>query len=158
MLQSLLVFSYYWKGATTPLALVLADVLVRRCRPTEGYNLLFLPPDTTSHTFSDWILLKHNTIIWRPRFIQFSYWTHQYHWSTKSINTSIINLWINETLKPCQQHSHQNTEQTKKLCNKNHTQLQLQISYFILHMLLWCTKAACICAFTKANPHIYLQF
>ena len=105
--------SCYWKGATTPLALVLANVLVHRCRPTEGYNLLFLPPGTTFHKFSDWILMEHNIIIWRPHFIQFSYWNHQYHWSTQSINTSIINLWITqywitETLSTkC---SHQNTE------------------------------------------------
>ena len=32
--------SFSWKGATTPLALVLADVLVHRCQPIEGYNLL----------------------------------------------------------------------------------------------------------------------
>ena len=41
-----------WKGATTPLALALAKILVRRCWPTEGYNLLFLP-GTTFHKFSD---------------------------------------------------------------------------------------------------------
>ena len=53
--------SFFWKGATTPLALVLADLLVRRCRPTEGYNLLFLP-GTTFHKFSDWIY-EHQSII-----------------------------------------------------------------------------------------------
>ena len=47
--------SCYQKGATTPLALVLADVLVCRRRPTKGYNLLFLPPGTMFHQFSDWI-------------------------------------------------------------------------------------------------------
>ena len=50
-----------WKGATTPLALALAKILVRRCWPTEGYNLLFLP-GTMFHQFSDWIH-EHQTII-----------------------------------------------------------------------------------------------
>jgi len=54
-------FSFSWKGATTPLALVLAKILVRRCWPTEGYNLLFLP-GTTFHKFSDWIH-EHQSII-----------------------------------------------------------------------------------------------
>jgi len=45
-----------WKGATTPFALVLADVLVRRRWPTI-FSLLGTP----FHTFSDWIHLKHNT-------------------------------------------------------------------------------------------------
>ena len=44
-----------------PLALVLAKILVRRCWPTEGYNLLFLP-GTTFHKFSDWIH-EHQSII-----------------------------------------------------------------------------------------------
>ena len=43
-----------WKGATTPFSLALAKILVRRCWPTEGYNLLFLL-GTTFHKFSDWI-------------------------------------------------------------------------------------------------------
>ena len=53
--------SFSWKGATTPLALALAKILVRRCWPTEGYNLLFLP-GTTFHKFSDWIH-EHQSII-----------------------------------------------------------------------------------------------
>jgi len=41
--HNLLLFSSFsWKGDTTPLALVLAHVLVRRCRPTKGYNILLL--------------------------------------------------------------------------------------------------------------------
>ena len=44
-----------------PLAFSLAKILVRRCWPTEGYNLLFLP-GTTFHQFSDWIH-EHQTII-----------------------------------------------------------------------------------------------
>ena len=55
--------SFFWKGSTTPFALVLAKILVCRCRPT-----LFSPPGTTFHKFSDWILLKHNTIIWKAMF------------------------------------------------------------------------------------------
>jgi len=47
-----------WKGAPTLFALVLAKILVRRHRPT-----IFSPPGTPFHTFSDWILLKHNTTI-----------------------------------------------------------------------------------------------
>jgi len=46
--------NFSWKGATTPLALILAKILVHRCWPTEGYNLLFLP-GTMFHIFSDWI-------------------------------------------------------------------------------------------------------
>ena len=53
-LQLSLVFQLSWKGATTPLALALAKILVRRCWPTEGYNLLFLL-GTTFHKFSNWI-------------------------------------------------------------------------------------------------------
>jgi len=54
--NSLSFSSFSWKGATTPsLALALAKILVRRCWPTEGYNLLFLPPGTMFHQFSDWI-------------------------------------------------------------------------------------------------------
>jgi len=90
MLQPLLVSSCYWRGAPTPLALVLANILVRRRQPT-----IFSPPGTTFHTFSDWILLKHNTIIWRPHFIKFSYWTHSYHWSSKQ---SILASSISESL------------------------------------------------------------
>ena len=44
-----------------PLALALAKILVRRCWPTEGYNLLFLP-ETTFHKFSDQIH-EHQSII-----------------------------------------------------------------------------------------------
>ena len=44
-----------------PLSLALAKILVRRCWPTEGYNLLFLP-GTTFHQFSNWIH-EHQTII-----------------------------------------------------------------------------------------------
>ena len=80
--------SFSWKGATTPLALVLADVLVRRCEPTECSSLhsfsssywkgattplalvlakilvrrhwprIFSPLGTTFHTFSNWIHLN----------------------------------------------------------------------------------------------------
>ncbi len=60
-LQLSLVFQLSWKGATTPFAFVLAKILVRRCWPTEGYNLLFLP-GTTFHKFSDWIH-EHQAII-----------------------------------------------------------------------------------------------
>ena len=60
-LQPSFVFSFSWKGATTPLALALVKILVRRCWPTEGYNLLF-HPGTTFHQFSNWIH-EHQTII-----------------------------------------------------------------------------------------------
>ncbi len=53
--------SFSWKGATTPLALALAKILVRRCWPIEGYNLLFLLGNTF-HKFSDWIH-EHQSII-----------------------------------------------------------------------------------------------
>jgi len=79
-------------GATIPLAFVLADVLVRRRQPTISFH----PPGTTFHTFSDWILLKHNNIILRPCFIKFSYWTHKYHWSSKQ---AILATLISESLK-----------------------------------------------------------
>jgi len=46
--------SFSWKGATTPLVLVLVEILVCRLLPAEDYNLLFLP-GTTFHKFSDWI-------------------------------------------------------------------------------------------------------
>jgi len=48
----LLFSSFSWKGDTTPFALALAKILVRRCWPIEGYYLLFLP-GTTFHEFSD---------------------------------------------------------------------------------------------------------
>lgn len=53
--------SFSWKRATTPLALALAKILVHRCYPTKGYNLLFLPR-TTFHKYSDWIH-EHQSII-----------------------------------------------------------------------------------------------
>ena len=53
--------SFSWKGVTTPLALVLAKILVGRCRPTEGYSLLFLL-GKTFHKFSDWVH-EHQSII-----------------------------------------------------------------------------------------------
>ena len=60
-LQLSLILQLSWKGATTPFALALAKILVRRCWPTEGYNLFFLP-GTTFHQFSNWIH-EHHTII-----------------------------------------------------------------------------------------------
>jgi len=59
--NSLSFSNFSWKGATTPLALALAKILVHRCWPIEGYNLLFLP-GTTFHKFSDWIH-EHQSII-----------------------------------------------------------------------------------------------
>jgi hypothetical protein len=50
-LQLSLVFQLSWKGATTPFALALAKILVRRFWPTEGYNLLFLPGTNFSSIF-----------------------------------------------------------------------------------------------------------
>jgi len=44
----LLVLQTPYKGATTPFALVLADVLVRRYSLTKGYNLLFSSRDHVS--------------------------------------------------------------------------------------------------------------
>ena len=82
-----------WKGATTPLALVLADMFTSTQVP--AYDLC----GTTFHTFSYWI---HKTII---------------------IVVQPASS-ITEILKHCQQHSHQNTEQTqnsamtiKPICN-----------------------------------------
>ena len=67
-LQLSLVFQLSWKGATTPFAFVLAKILVRRCWPTEGYNLFFLP-GTTFHQFSNWIhhpIIKNQPIFFPP--------------------------------------------------------------------------------------------
>ena len=59
------------------------------CTDLQKAMTFFLPLRTMFHKFSYWILLEHNTTIWRPCFIQFSYWTHQQHWSSKSITSAI---------------------------------------------------------------------
>ena len=59
--NSLSFSSFPGRELQPPFAFVLAKILVRRCWPTEGYNLLFLP-GTTFHKFSDWIH-EHQSII-----------------------------------------------------------------------------------------------
>ena len=60
-LQLSLIFQFLLEGSYNPLSSCTTKILVRRCWPTEGYNLLFLPGNTF-HQFSDCIH-EHQMII-----------------------------------------------------------------------------------------------
>ena len=76
--------SFSWKGATTALALVLADVQYVGADLQKVTTFSFLL-GTTFHKFSDWI--------------------HRYKEITPTIQSLTLNHPITESLKPC----HQNT-------------------------------------------------
>jgi len=130
-------------GATTPFALALADVLVRRCLPTISFH----PPGTTFHTFSDWVLLKQNTILWRPHFIKFSYWTHTYHWSSKQ---SILASSISESLKQWNPVNNTVTRTQSRTLNSA-TIFRTHSIIKLMHQIAYATWKCWTCVYTQLH-------
>ena len=130
------------------------NVLMQSFTSTQASTCRRLQPSLSSSRYNVSSIfrldtLKHNTPIWRPRFIKFSYWTHQYHWTSQTlsnINTQYLNL-VNKD-------SHQNTEQNTELCNNIQNQLYHQKPQLKWYTLLQFNKPAYVHNYAEGNPRI----
>jgi hypothetical protein len=130
-----------------PLAFALAKILVRRCWPTEGYNLLFLP-GTTFHQFSNWIH-EHQTII-KNQPISFSPTRSE---TSRYFSDSCTQNTVPETTQQKQNPKHSSNKQKQLDHSLMHIRIFNSLQLACIRICVWNNLR--IRAFTSLKLRVY---